>query len=44
RKSYIRNTLKNYNIKPQDLTEQDIDFLAEETNTNIKYIKEIFRM
>lgn len=43
RKSYIRNTLKNYNIKPQDLTEQDIDFLAEETNTNIKYIKDLLK-
>lgn len=43
RKSYIRNTLKNYNIKPQDLTEQDIDFLAEETNTNINYIKDLLK-
>jgi len=43
RKSYVRNTLKNYNIKPNDLTEQDIDFLVEETNTNVNYIKELLQ-
>ena len=43
RKSYVRNTFKNYNIKPQDLTEQDIDFLSEETNTNINYVKKLLK-
>lgn len=43
RKSYLKNTLEKNKIKPQDLTEQDINFLAEETSTNINYIKELLK-
>lgn len=43
RKSYLKNTLEKNNIKPKDLTEQDLNFLAEETNTNINYIKELLK-
>jgi len=43
RKSYLKNTLEKNNIKPKDLTEQDLNFLAEETNTNAGYIKELLK-
>jgi len=43
RKSYLRNTLEKNKIKPQDLTEKDINFLTEETNTNVNYVKELLK-
>lgn len=43
RKSYLKNTLEKNNIKTKDLTEQDLNFLAEETNTNINYVKELIK-
>jgi len=43
RKSYLKNTLEKNKIKPQDLTGQDIDFLSEETNTNINYVKKLLK-
>jgi len=43
RKSYLKNTLEKNDIKPKDLTEQDLNFLSEETNTNINYVKELIK-
>ncbi len=36
RKSLIKNALKNYDVVPNDA---DIKFLAEETNTNVDFVK-----
>lgn len=38
RKSLIKNALENYKVKPN---QKDIEFLAEETNTDINFVKEI---
>lgn len=43
RKSYLKNTLEKNDIKPKDFTEQDLNFLSEETNTNINYVKELIK-
>ncbi len=37
RKSLIKNALANYNVEP---TEEDIKFLAEETNSTVEFVKE----
>ncbi|TWH76401.1 hypothetical protein LY60_03639, partial [Sedimentibacter saalensis] len=38
RKSLIKNAVENYKVTP---TEADIAFLAEETNTNVEFVKEV---
>jgi len=38
RKSLIKNAVANYKVEP---TAADIEFLAEETNTNIEFVKEV---
>ncbi len=38
RRSLIKNALANYDVKPNDA---DIEFLAEETNTDKEYVKKI---
>ncbi|MDW5300411.1 MAG: PLP-dependent lyase/thiolase, partial [Sedimentibacter sp.] len=38
RKSLIKNALANYSVKP---TAEDIAFLAEETNTDVEFVKNI---
>ncbi len=38
RKSLIKNALTNYNVAPNDA---DIDFLAEETKTDVEYVKNV---
>ncbi|MGB3346293.1 MAG: 2-amino-4-oxopentanoate thiolase subunit OrtB [Candidatus Humimicrobiia bacterium] len=43
RKSYLKNTLEKNNIKPQDLTKQDLEFLAKETKTNVNCVKELIK-
>mgnify|MGYP001630558682 FL=1 len=38
RKSLIKNALENYNVKP---TDADLEFLAEETKTDVEYVKNV---
>jgi 2-amino-4-ketopentanoate thiolase beta subunit len=38
RRSLIKNAVANFNVKP---TEEDIEFLAVETNTNIEFVKNV---
>jgi hypothetical protein len=38
RKSLIKNALENYNVKP---TDADLEFLAEETKTDVEYVKSV---
>lgn len=38
RRSLIKTAINTYNVEP---TEEDIAFLAEETNTDIEYVKEV---
>ena len=38
RKSLIKNALANYKVTP---TEKDIEFLAEETNTDVEFVKNV---
>ncbi|MEA5096159.1 MAG: 2-amino-4-oxopentanoate thiolase subunit OrtB, partial [Sedimentibacter saalensis] len=38
RKSLIKNAVENYKVTP---TEADIAFLAEKTNTNVEFVKEV---
>lgn len=38
RKSLIKNAVSTYNVTP---TDADIEFLAEETNTNAEFVKEV---
>lgn len=40
RRSLIKTAVNTYNVEP---TEEDIAFLAEETNTNIEYVKEALK-
>lgn len=38
RKSLIKNALENYNVNP---TDADLEFLAQETKTNVEYVKNV---
>ncbi len=38
RRSLIKNAVANFNVKP---TEEDIEFLAVETNTNVEFVKNV---
>lgn len=40
RKSLIKNAVANYNVTPNDA---DIEFLAEETNTNVEFVKNVLK-
>jgi len=40
RKSLIKNALANYKVTP---TDADIEFLAEETNTNVEFVKNVIK-
>lgn len=39
RKSYIRNCIKNFNVKK--VNKEDLDFLVEDTKSNIEFVKKI---
>ncbi len=40
RQSYIRNCVKNNGIKPSDISEEEILFLAEEVNRDVSFVRE----
>ena len=41
RQSYIKKALKKAGLLPDALTEDDLLFLAEETNTDISFVKTV---
>jgi hypothetical protein len=40
RQSYIRNCVKNNGLKPSDISEEEIYFLAEEINWDVSFVRE----
>ncbi len=43
RKSYIRNSLKHYNITAEELSKEEIEFLAEEINKPETFVRNILQ-
>lgn len=43
RKSYIRNSLKHYNITAEELSQEEVDFLAEEINKPDTFVRNILQ-
>jgi|GEM_PF-3947651 len=40
RQSYIRKCVKNNGLKPTDISEEEVLFLAEEVNRDVSFVRE----